>query len=262
MRKPCQKKPTKKILLLICLVLIAGLVVIGKISPGMGFATDEAATESAIPEEEIKENLKERLEKASREKPEIFLKRAWVGTLDSIANHTLTIETRDGPRLASVSAETTYVLMPKRDSLKLADLELGSYTIAMGYLNGNQVLNALRVIIEKETPKPPDRLVQFIKISNFNAKTDSLTGSSASGETITGELTDKTVLTTIKDGNLDKVTSESLLTGKKFVAIIQSQEKNNQPLNTFLHIHILQEPQDKEPSPADSSESTSSSFKE
>jgi len=226
--------------------MVTALLIMGNISFGRAATTDETATDSAIPEAEIRENLKDRLEKAVKDIPaQIPVKRAWVGTLESIANHTLTIETRDGPRLASVSAQTTFIRMPKRETLKLSDLELKSYTVAMGYLNGNQVLNALRILIEAETPKPTDRMAQIIKITNYNAKKDMLTGILHSEETITGELTDKTAITKLKAGNVEKATTEILTQGQYAIAIVKRQEKNNQQTITFLHLHLLSNPKDE-----------------
>ena len=239
MRKSRNDRRTKSLSPIIVFVgCIALILYLGSANLVGGIATEDSATDASIPQEQIKENLKDRLEKAAKDNQPLQLKRAWVGTLDSIANHTLTIETREGPRLASVSAETTFVRMPKRETIKLADLELGSYTVAMGHLNGNQVLAALRIIVEKEVPPPADRLPHFIKILKFDTKKDLLTGELPTQETLTALLTKDTILTTAEGGAVKKASTDDLVEGRRAVAIVKTESAKGQS-PTLVNIHLL-----------------------
>lgn len=196
----------------------------------------QEATSPAIPDEQIKENLKERLEKAIMEKPQAAqVQRAWVGTLESIANHTLTIETREGPKLASVSAETTYIRLPKRTVVKQEDLELGSYTIAMGNLNGKQVLNAQRVIINDEPPPALNRQAHFVTILDYDSEAQILRVELPSGETLELTVTGETIVTTAADSQILEAPIEAAIPGQPAIIIAIEADQET----TLLRLHFL-----------------------
>jgi len=150
-------------------------------STSQSFSQQESSP-SSISEEAIKESLKQRLEKAVKQQPVLTQKKAWVGILDSIANHTLTIETRDGPKLASISAQTTIIKLPKRTKIDIDDLEIGAHTIAMGYVNGKQVLDARRIILENKAPETDKRKVLFLTVTDINIRKNFLTASDNQGK--------------------------------------------------------------------------------
>ena len=63
------------------------------------------------------------------------------------------ITTKDEIKLASTSASTTYIRIPSNAAQKLEDVSIGDYAIAMGYINGSEVLETKRVILQSEAPK-------------------------------------------------------------------------------------------------------------
>ncbi len=199
------------------------------------------ATNSTVSEETIKENLKERLKNVIRDNQveRIVTKRAWVGNLASIANNTLTIETRYGPRLASVSAETTFVLLPKRASISAEDLVIGSHTIAMGVVNENQVLNTTRVVIEEDPEETPKRVAHFVRISQFNEKTDELEVILTSGEVQTLEITKKTEVSLNNDTEIENGSTDDLVQGEHAIIIVEINMGANDEERLLLRIHLL-----------------------
>lgn len=233
-------KPPKSFLKQISIILSSIAIITG----GLFYTTtvlSQEATSPAVPDEEIKENIKDRLQKAIKDKDvEILLKRAWVGTLETIANHTLTIETRDGPKLASISAESTFILLPKRVQITAEELEIGSYTIAMGFLSENQVLNTQRVIIQKETPQNPKRQAYFATSLEYNPNEDLVTVSLASGETQNYNLNDETEITKRVDSAIEEAQIEQLEGTKHAIIIIKTEEDEEEiTTTTLLRIHIL-----------------------
>jgi hypothetical protein len=130
------------------------------------FLLAQESTDSSTPDSTVKESIKERLEKAvSDETIVVKIKKAWVGNLESIANHTLTIDTKEGPKLASISAETTYIRLPKRTSVKAEDLEINSFTIAIGFLNGNPYL--LEITKDTQITQSRDNEIQEATVEDF-----------------------------------------------------------------------------------------------
>ncbi|MCH7951435.1 hypothetical protein IH980_01675 [Patescibacteria group bacterium] len=231
--------PSKGLVKRISLVLTAIALVSGGLLATTTVLSQEA-TKTAIPEQEIKESLKERLEKAIKDKDTVIrLKRAWVGTLDSIANHTLTIETRDGPKLASTSAETTFIRLPKRTKIQAQDLEIGSYTIIMGYLNGNQVLHAQRVIIDEKPKDTPKRQAHFATSLKFNTEDDFLTFDLATGETQTLQVSKDTQVTAGRDSEIEEASIDALAVARRAIIITKTDEEDNGETSTLLRIHLL-----------------------
>jgi len=81
-------------------------------------------------------------------------RRAFVGTLKSISNSTLTLETKGGVKQAKTSTESAIIRTNKTTSkeIKFEDIAIGDLTITMGYLTENDVLDAKRIIVS-ETPE-------------------------------------------------------------------------------------------------------------
>jgi hypothetical protein len=222
-------------------ISIVGLAL--ALTAGSLFATttvlSQETTSPAVPEEQVKENIKERLEQAIKDQDtEIKLKRAWVGILDSIANHTLTIETREGPKLASISAESAFVLFPKKTAITAEDLEIGSYTIAMGFLSENQVLNARRIIVQKEIPESLTRQALFASSIEYDTDKELIIANFASGETDIFELDRDTEITIGKDSEIIKASVEDIEKGQRAI-IITKIEEDEETKTTLIRIHLL-----------------------
>lgn len=254
---PHTPPPFKKFLKQISLALTGFAIVTGTLFYSTTVSSQES-TSPAIPDEEIKENIKDRLEKAIKDQETtIQLKRAWVGTLESIANHTLTIETRDGPKLASISAESDFVRLPKRTKITAEDLKIGSFTIVMGYLDGNQVLNARRVVIQEEAPETPSRQAHFVISFEYDKDDDSITANLTSGETQEFELNKNTEITIGENSEIEEAEIDDLENAQRAIIIIKIEDEEEEITTTLLRIHILpllEEDINPEPSLSDESE--------
>lgn len=120
---------------------------------GIVLAQDDSTNSAIINDEEINQSIKDRIKKVATQSGSLTVikkKIAFIGTIESIANETLTIKTKDEIKLASTSATTTYVRLPGNTTQKLTDISIGDYAIAMGYINGSDVLETKRVILQSE----------------------------------------------------------------------------------------------------------------
>lgn len=75
------------------------------------------------------------------------------GKLASIVTNTLSIETDNGVKLASTSAETSYIRLPGSTKISHEDLAIDEYIVAIGPENDNQVISALKVLSQKTPPE-------------------------------------------------------------------------------------------------------------
>lgn len=77
--------------------------------------------------------------------------KAYIGTVTDIADSTIQIKTGDG-QIDQISTEGDSVTVVNQagknnKAVKLTDIAIGDFIVAMGYVNGNSVLNAQRILI-------------------------------------------------------------------------------------------------------------------
>lgn len=145
------------------------------------FAQDEDEETNS---EEVKEKIKERLEKTATDsaeadeeededededkpKEEYF---AWVGTLMEVDDDILFIDTVEGEKEAEVDKKTTILQSEKGKSRKevdVEDLEEGNFVIAMGTLDDEDKIDALRVLSSPPEEEEEERGIVFGKVSEI-----------------------------------------------------------------------------------------------
>jgi hypothetical protein len=130
----------------------------------LGFSQSHAQEKSAtnsgeVNELEITQNIKDRIKKIATQSSSLTQKRkiAFIGSIEKIANETITIKTQDDINLASVSATTTYVRMPGGSESKLSDVSIGDFAVAMGFINGSEVLQTKRILLYDKAPESPKK---------------------------------------------------------------------------------------------------------
>lgn len=74
---------------------------------------------------------------------------AYVGTITDISSGTIQIKTSSGDiKQMSTADETSYInTLKKNIEIKATDLAIGDYIVSMGFINGNKVLHAKRILI-------------------------------------------------------------------------------------------------------------------
>lgn len=133
--------------------------------------------------------------------------KAYIGTVTDIADSTIQIKSTDSQiqQIATnkydIDAVDTKGSANK--SIKLTDIGIGDYIIAMGYVNGNDVLNAKRILVAN-TLTDTQITVSMQKVESVNKK--SLTLSSPSGGEVTTLTPDKnTKIKSFSDDGLKSI---------------------------------------------------------
>lgn len=135
-------------------------------------------------DQKVQQNIKDRIDQVVATKAtasgevlasKTLIKRGWVGTIADIAQTTLALTTKSGTRQASFSATTTFVESPGKKTLKSTDLPIGAHVIAIGFVNGNGVMDLRRLIVVTNSKAPPQREVKLITIGEIDLKLSSKT---------------------------------------------------------------------------------------
>lgn len=110
-------------------------------------ATESAETKS--PADSIREKIKEELSTKSLKTT------AYVGTITDISSGTIQIKSVQGDiKQMSLGEDTSYINTLKKNSeIKATDLAIGDYIVAMGFVNGNKVLDTKRILISEPAIK-------------------------------------------------------------------------------------------------------------
>lgn len=112
-------------------------------------SSNEEATDSS---DIVRQKVQEKVEKVLKSP------RAYIGTITDISEGTMQITRFDFNsedkgqkeiRQISLASNTTYVKIQKDETktIKLADVAIGDFIVAMGFVNGNSVLEAQRILI-------------------------------------------------------------------------------------------------------------------
>lgn len=198
------------------------------------------ATESVEADEKVKqirEAVQEKIKSYATGNPSAF-----VGTIKDLVNSSLTIETKNGLKQASTSAETTIIrLVAKaKKEIEFADLELQETVIALGYLGENGALNVKRLIATKVEP-PKEREIILGKVSEIEKELINLKSFKEDNDWKI-KLNDKTKLTMKKDGQIEEIESEEIGIDNRLMAICTPPQdlKKEEPY-TVLRLHLLRQ---------------------
>ncbi len=115
-----------------------------------------ATTSSPIDPDSIKDNIKERIKQVVESSSPTALgitnsePKGWVGSVESIANETLTITSETTSRLVSFSPNV--VIIKDEEEVDLEDIAIEDSIIAMGIVDENDILEAKRILVLEEAP--------------------------------------------------------------------------------------------------------------
>ena len=191
----------KKTILLLSIFFSFSLFSVGALAQ-----ENEDALSSPIPspdDERIKEQVQERIENVLQAADE-EKKGALVGTLKSIANSTLTVETESGEAQVKTDDEVI-ILNPDKDEIELGDLSIGSKIIAMGYTESQTTLNTKRIIVIEEFQAPETEAV-FGVVTDISQEEKVLTIKHPKNETIYMiEVKSQTTITKKVDEEIEEI---------------------------------------------------------
>lgn len=196
-------------------------------------AQDE--TESTEGAQSVREAIRKRVEEKLAELSKN--PKALVGELKEITDTTLNITTKLGEAFAATNDETKYfrVTKGKQTTIKFEDLALGDFTVVMGYRNGNNVLDARRVISYDVSPLVEKRAIFGAVRTNTNGD---LTIQASEDQIWTIQTDDETEVSIKGKEGLEESNVEDINPGDKIVA---AGAPNTKKTNTLVasKIHIL-----------------------
>lgn len=225
------------ILLAITLIFLSKLPVIAQEEATP--STDSGQAEEA---DAIREKVQEKIEQAQR-KP-----KAYLGTVTDITENTIQIKSMEGEiqQVSINEEETTFVNITKTaKTVKFADVAIGDFIIAMGFLDGNGVLETKRVLITSE-PEEPTR--QFLIGLVTDVKQGQIVISKkATGEELSIEPQSGILVTEVDEDETKTTRFSNIEEGSVIIAIGTYED------DTFeaRRIHIISTP---EPSPTEETE--------
>ncbi len=144
--------------------------------------SDSEDLKEATTSDVIRQKVQQKLEEA-KNKP-----KARLGTITDISETTIQIKSLSGEiQQISVNEESTAFvkLTPKRAVVKYSDVAIGDFIVAMGYLNGEGVLDSKRILITN-APEEDKRKVFLGTVLSIERKKVSLKvgGQNSEGVTI------------------------------------------------------------------------------
>lgn len=216
----------RKVLVVIGLLVFVGLLT----NPPVWGQSPTPTPDERV--QEIREAVKEMVTEARKGQ-----KRAFVGEITDITNTTLVLDTGRGEKQAKASDETTIIGLGKKET-DFGDLEIGSFAIAMGYLEETGILDARRIVII-EKPKVPARAVAFGVVEDKSSEENILTVKHPKKETVYEvEVTDDTKITKKIEGKMETIKFEDIEIGDRLVAIGTPTEENENSITAKI-IHVI-----------------------
>lgn len=212
------KKVISKFTFLIFLLISSFLFLFANLlSPISILAQDEESTESS---QSVRDKVRQTIESLAK-KP-----KATTGTLDQITDTTLQIKNTSGKiNLVATKSDTAYIryVAGKRTDTKFADLTLGDFTVAMGYKNGNDILEAERVISYDKNPITGRSaifgIVESVDKTVLNIKHP------FKADTWKVEIAKTTAATAKVDGKQEEIDTDDIKQGDKLIVVADPNEK-------------------------------------
>ena len=162
----------KKYLILFILSLIIYLY-INSIVFAQNSTTKSAETDKEEIQNSIREKVQEKI-KNIESNP-----KAYFGVVTDISDTTIQLKGEsDEILLVSVDTQTTKFIQVNQASkaIKYSDLAIGDYLIAMGFKNGNEVLEAKRILVTQPLEKPKQEII-YGKVQSIAKKSVSIKSS-------------------------------------------------------------------------------------
>lgn len=185
------------------------------------FASTLSAQEPATDSPNIREKVQQKVEQVLKNP------KAYLGTVTDISGSTLQIKTESGEiKQISVKEEEVIVIKTGKTNkeVKLSDIAIGDFTVAMGYKNGNGVLDGRRILITSPLVLPSRRT--YLGIITKVAKNLVTIKTVKDGQEI--EITPATGIsvTTTSSGKTTNVKFSSLEEGNKILAVGTIEKSN------------------------------------
>ena len=225
----------------IFLLILGGLVVCSSWAGDNVWAQEESTQASHEKEESIRQKVEVIVRDAQQGslESELEVKRAFCGNLKSrdLEANTLVVEANEKDKMIIYDDETVFLGI-SRDKIEADDLELGSFLVAMGYVNrlSPENLMAKRVVVQ-ETPVPIVRQSFFGEIDDISEEEEVFVLVSQEGEEVLEVIVDEAIIKRRENGGVKKV-QFSDITKEDKVVLVGEKDKNDSRIKAVL-IYIL-----------------------
>lgn len=156
---------------------------------------------------------------------------AVVGALDQITDSTLQIKGMNGKTLqVAATGDTKYIKTGKdKKDIKFQELALGNFIVALGYRNGNDILEAKRVLVYEAAPFSKEQVI-LGKVKEFSKNKMSLIRQ-VNNENWTINTKGVSVLRkSLTDNKLEKLTTNDIEIGDKIIVAGTLDTKSDQTI--------------------------------
>ncbi|QQG41447.1 MAG: hypothetical protein HYV90_04805 [Candidatus Woesebacteria bacterium] len=149
--------------------------------------------------------------------------KAYLGTVTDIADSTIQIKTSES-QIKQISTDAAITTVVKTGTInkavKLTDIAIGDFIVAMGYVNGNSVLSAQRILISSPVTEPKVEAV-LAKVTTVSKK--AITAEDPKdGQTATITPSTKTSIETYDLGKLKSIKIAGIVQGDLIIYITDS----------------------------------------
>jgi len=179
----------------------------------------QAPSEEQVSSDSVRQKVQEKVE-AALSSPTSYL-----GTVTDIAEATIQLKSATGEiQQISTSEKPTVIKEGKTPKeVKLTDIAIGDFIIAMGFRNGNHVLSARRILIS--SPLPPIARRVILGTVNKLSKKD-ITLLLASGKTQLILPDENLLVFSFEEGKSTKIKFANIGEGKQIIAIGELSKDN------------------------------------
>ncbi len=184
---------------------------------------------------EIKEKVQERIEAIQESGSR---KAAYFGTIADVSNSTLTIESEKGERKIKTDEETD-LIGEKGQAIKLEDLEIDDFIIALGYLETDGLLLGKRISVLAEEPEPAEtREAVYGEVADISGEEEVISLSSLKDEvTYEIDVTSKTTIEKKVDDKTEEIDFDEIEIGDRLAAV--GIKKNDNGTITASVIYLI-----------------------
>jgi hypothetical protein len=149
------------------------------------------------------------------------LPKSYIGTVTDIADSTIQIKTTDS-QIQQIETDGTNVAVvnvkgTNNKAVKLTDIAIGDFIVAMGYVDGNDVLDAQRILIADPSVKA-EISISLEKVSTVAKKSLTLTSENG-GETSTVTPDKNTAIESFLDGKTKTIKITDIVSSDRLVVV-------------------------------------------
>jgi len=183
---------------------------------------------------EIKEKVQERIEAIQESGSK---KAAYFGIITDVSNSILTIESGKGERKIKTDEETDF-LGEKGQAIKLDDLEIEDFVIALGYLETDGLLLGKRISVLAEEPEPVEpKEAVYGEVADISEEEEVISLSSLKDEvTYEIDVTSKTTIEKKIGEKTEEIEFEEIEIGDRLAAVGIKKNDNGTITASFIYL--------------------------